>query len=367
MVLQSQRFRYIDALRGISIIAVVMHHAHPYFAGRTGDKLPTIFEKVLNNGDKGVTLFFLMSAFTLCLSLSNRKETEQKPVRNYFIQRFFRIAPLYYFIIFIILLVHFNSPSVSSTISNLFFLHGFNPYWINSTVPGGWSVGIESIFYLIFPFLFFNITSAYRAINLTLIFMIVSKIAISILFKNSLITDYVLWRVFVYENIVSQLPVFLIGICLFQIQSKPTLNEGRQLYKSYILIATIIIIDLLGGNILKEHYLFAIAFAFLALGLSKFQTPILVNGFTVWIGQLSYSIYLTHLIIANLLIKFNLNHYYSDPVVDTIIRFFIIFSLSILFSYATYHIIERPFQKFGKRLIEKLETKKVGLSLIKVK
>lgn len=345
---------------------VVLHHSHPYFAGINNLKLSAFFEFILQNGDKGVTLFFLMSAYTLCLSLSRKRETEISPVRNYFLRRAFRIVPLYYFTIILVLFIHINSPSINSIAANVLFIHGLNPNWINSTIPGGWSVGIEVLFYLIFPFMFFSIQSVPKAINITLLFMLIAKIVTSLMFKNPPVSNGVSWGVFIYENIISQLPVFLIGICLYLItKHKQSLKEQPGLYKTYCLIALLVIFHVAGGNVLKPHYLFAIVFGFLAYGLSVYPVPVLVNKFTVGVGKLSYSIYLIHLLVSNLLVKYHLNHYSNNTQVEVLIRFTIILSISICISWITYTLIEVPFQNIGRRLIKRLEDKSKA-QLVKV-
>ncbi|MEO7214132.1 acyltransferase [Mucilaginibacter sp.] len=355
MIPDSKRFAYIDALRGVAILLVIMHHSHPYFAGISSYGLPPVLDTILANGDKGVTLFFLMSAFTLCLSLNSKLKTEQKPVRNYFIRRFFRIAPLYIFIIGVILLIKINAPPVSSVIANLFFVHGLNPNWVNSTVPGGWSVGIEVLFYLIFPVLFFRIKSVYSAINVTLACMVLAKIVTALMFRHPLINDGILWGVYTYENIISQLPVFLMGVCLFHLKQTPLNTEdGAKLIRCCCYIAAFIIIQLLGGNLFKSHYLFAIAFAIIAYGLSELPLKLLVNKATVWIGRISYSLYLIHLLVANLLVKYHFNVYSPNPVGDVAARFCVILAISTPLAYITYKIIEIPFQEMGKRLISRL-------------
>ncbi|MDB5120209.1 MAG: Peptidoglycan/LPS O-acetylase OafA/YrhL, contains acyltransferase and SGNH-hydrolase domain [Sphingobacteriales bacterium] len=352
----SQKIKYIDSLRGIAILMVIFCHSHPYIAELYNVVLPPFFEIIVTNGDKGVTLFFLMSAFTLCLSFNYKTETERDPVRNYFIRRIFRIVPLYYFILLLTLLLNVNSPSISSIIANFLFLHGLSPYWVNSTFPGGWSVGIEVLFYLVFPVLFYKIKSLTNLINLILFCLIISKLVLSFMTKNNPIEDGALWKVFVYENFISQLPVFLIGMCLFKIQYKKEIfDKDLTMYKSLLFTAAIILIHLLGGNIFKSHYLFAIAFAIAAYGLSKWQPQVIVNNLTIWIGKLSYSIYLIHLLIAKLLVKYHLIYSSSDVILDVFIRFFILLSTSTILAWLTNRLIELPFQALGKRLIDKWE------------
>lgn len=334
-----------------------MHHSHPYYASLGNYSLPPVIDTLLENGDKGVTLFFLMSAFTLCISLNSKQKTEHRPIRNYFVRRFFRIAPLYIFIIGLILLSGINSPTAASIVANLFFVHGLNANWVNSTVPGGWSVGIEVLFYLIFPILFFRVKSVYNAINITLVCMVIAKVFTGFMFKHPLINDGILWGVYTYENIVSQLPVFLIGVCLFHLQYTETDPAKRkQLYRCCYYIAGVTTVHLLGGNIFKPHYLFAIAFAVLAYALAHVPIKLLVNRVTLWVGRISYSLYLMHLLVANMLVKYHLNMYSANPLVDIAARFCIILAISAPLAYLTYRLIELPSQRFGKRLITRLDT-----------
>ena len=83
------KFEYIDLLRGLAILGVIAVHSQ--------EQIPTLFQltsSIFNYGQLGVQLFFVASALTLCLSMTERKEAT--PV-NFYIRRFFRIAPLYYF------------------------------------------------------------------------------------------------------------------------------------------------------------------------------------------------------------------------------------------------------------------------------
>jgi peptidoglycan/LPS O-acetylase OafA/YrhL len=87
----SSRFDYIDALRGWAILAVIFAHA------ATMAPIQGSLRRFADNGFMGVHLFFVISAFTIFHMLSKHAEQESKPIRNFFIRRLFRIAPVYWF------------------------------------------------------------------------------------------------------------------------------------------------------------------------------------------------------------------------------------------------------------------------------
>ena len=87
------KFKYIDALRGLAIFLVMIVHTSQY-----GEKSHNeIFNSFFKFGAKGVQLFFLASAFILFLSYNYRISKQYKNLlRDFYIRRFFRIAPMYY-------------------------------------------------------------------------------------------------------------------------------------------------------------------------------------------------------------------------------------------------------------------------------
>src|SRR6185369_10001679 len=90
---KENKIDFIDSLRGIAIIGVLVIHC-----GQVGIiNYSGFFQSIILNGAIGVQLFFVASAFTIFLTYSNRYNKETAPVGNFFIRRFFRIAPMYYF------------------------------------------------------------------------------------------------------------------------------------------------------------------------------------------------------------------------------------------------------------------------------
>ena len=89
MMSELNRYQYIDALRGFAFLGVLTVHA-----SYEVPKLP--FSSLPELGQYGVQLFFLLSAVTLLRSMALRSAKERFAARNFFIRRFFRIAPLFW-------------------------------------------------------------------------------------------------------------------------------------------------------------------------------------------------------------------------------------------------------------------------------
>src|SRR5258708_32803586 len=82
-----RHFAYIDALRGYAILMVIAVHTSEAFPD-----LPSSLSKILSQGARGVQLFFVTSALTLSLSWVARQEN----AAEFYIRRFFRIAPMFW-------------------------------------------------------------------------------------------------------------------------------------------------------------------------------------------------------------------------------------------------------------------------------
>ncbi len=156
------KLNYIDSIRGVAILMVILVHAAQSVPG-----LSPLTSLLADYGQMGVQLFFVASAYTLCLSATKRRG-ESRGWLKYAIRRYFRIAPLYYLGI----LIYFGRAlieaangivgrtlledySLANVAANVLLVHGFYPPANNTVVPGGWSIGTEVAFYAIFPTIFY--------------------------------------------------------------------------------------------------------------------------------------------------------------------------------------------------------------------
>ncbi len=175
-----QKLDFIDSLRGIAVLLVVLAHT----------PVPDTVWYLNVVGSYGVQLFFIISAFTLYLSLTSRWTRDPYPILFFFIRRFFRIAPAFYFAALFYLIKNGTQPApfapegihASQIIATFLFVHGWFPFAINSVVPGGWSIAVEANFYLFVPLCFVLINNVCRAFalaaSLAFVAVILNRLAI---------------------------------------------------------------------------------------------------------------------------------------------------------------------------------------------
>jgi peptidoglycan/LPS O-acetylase OafA/YrhL len=363
-----KKFAYVDALRGLAIIGVMLAHI------KGGEYLPTFLANIIGHGPLGVQLFFIVSAFALFSSLSFRKEGEKRPFINFFIRRFFRIAPMYYLAIIYYFwqggqtqtywLGDASGISAANLAANFLFLHGLYPYWINSVVPGGWTIAVETSFYLLLPFLFLKIKNANQALNFVMLSLII-RIAFLVLLRqfHPIACDR-LWVDYLVFFLPNQLPIFSLGILMFFIikeNYKPDFSPLTLLFLAVFLFAN------LSVSALPYHILFGASFLVLGLALSKRSYKIIVNPFICHVGKISFSLYLIHFAVIYWLEKFGFfQQSFVSGNIKYVLNVVVVFAVSILFSSLSYKFIELTTQNLGKKIIKIMENKNQPISLTKI-
>ncbi|MGE5041777.1 MAG: acyltransferase family protein [Candidatus Levyibacteriota bacterium] len=362
-----KRYQYIDSLRGIAILLVLV--AHSAMFGKTG--LPAWFAETaaVDIGPRGVQLFFVVSAFTLSLSFLERKPQEKHYLRNFYLRRFFRIAPLFYLAIIFYILLDFllqhESFSLGNIATTFLFLNGFSPAWINNIVFGGWSIAVEFSFYVLFPLFFFYLRSIKRSLALLFFFMVTMQFLRLFLLTIPAIQNSPDAQTFTFQFFPSQLPVFLMGITIFRIMHEKITSRSKLEISIFLgLVGFLTIFQTpLSLKIIAGHYLYGLIFALLLLFLSKFPVKFLVNSFTVFMGKISFSVYLWHSGIIYLLSFLGFFDLFpSFPFFNYFTRLFLVLVLSAALGSFTYEHIEKQGIIWGKQIIDNFEDKSTTVS-----
>lgn len=218
-----EKLLVVDLLKGIAIIMVILVHIGQAF------DLPRWLTLITGFGQMGCQIFFVISAFTICLS----KEKRSQPYHIFIFRRLARLAPGWWSIIVITLILSIASVLVLGynifgtshqpldIVINVLFLNGLFPTAANnSVVRGGWFVGTIVLLYLLTPALYklyYGVKSRIWEKNRRWIFPIgalLLNVAIS-LFIFFIDTDgFEANRNFIYFNIITQYAGILCWICL---------------------------------------------------------------------------------------------------------------------------------------------------------
>jgi peptidoglycan/LPS O-acetylase OafA/YrhL len=170
--LNATHVKTIDYVRGFAIFLVLFNHclwsvhgtqALVGWHGWIRCQLPTSWAEVilfpLQFANAGVAVFFVVSGFCIHVSFMGDKDW-----MNFFIRRFFRIYPPYFFavILFACLLPNwgglvnlFDYRGWVHLLSHLFLIQNINPKTYYSINGSFWSLAIEAQLYLLYPMLLF--------------------------------------------------------------------------------------------------------------------------------------------------------------------------------------------------------------------
>lgn len=349
----SDHFDYLDALRGYAITGVFLAHFLHGFSIKT--------PKLLHVAGSGVTLFYVLSAYCMMLSLS--RQAKSISWVDYSIRRFFRIAPAFYTAIAlwsIILASNGHPLDKAKMITSVAFINGFIPNHIHSSIPHGWSIAVETSFYFIFPLLFLKLYNFRRS-------LVALAAAIPICFTLSWALPVLLTRLcpdgrfaalaqYTVFWLPAQLPVFLIGITAYLVANGKC-EESKWISKllnggPLIPFGLVVLASISAGYLPSRiaHIAVAVCCAGLLLRLSSKPHFWLVNRVMTKIGLISFSAYLFHQM------GINLARMVFPSAINAgsgMLAFCLAATLSLLFAFIGYKFIELPGIAIGSCIIRR--------------
>lgn len=148
----------LDGLRGLAALAVFGVHVNQTV--RAGAQpFPISVERVLENGDHGVSLFFCLSGFLLAIPFWRAlvDATKLPSFRSYAARRAARILPAYYAALTILIVAGglWRAPeALPDVLLHYAFLFNYAEFSILSINPVFWTLAVEVQFYVLLPLLF---------------------------------------------------------------------------------------------------------------------------------------------------------------------------------------------------------------------
>lgn len=326
-LMQPSRLESIDFLRAFAALSVCFFH----FTNGNELFLSNHFwlKQIGSFGWAGVQIFFVISGFVIPYSLFVNKYrlTDSK---IFLLKRLIRIEPPYLLTLVLCIILNYLSTlsplyqgnkfsvDIVNIAMHLGYLNSFfSQEWVN---PSFWTLAIEFQFYILIAFIFpllvyYKIWVRY----LMLLILLISSITIS---NNGFIFPF--------------LPFFVAGILLFYYKCKLVSDKGC-CWSMTIVFSQIYFCH---GMTLLIFTLFAcVCIAFLRKIRFKWM---------LWLGIISYSLYLIHIPIGGRIINLSMNFFQGNVTRSLVVLTTL--TTVILISYYFYKMIEEPFLRISKSL-----------------
>jgi len=314
-------------LRGIAVLAVFIYHAFP--------ELDTA-------GYLGVDIFFVISGYLITKNIVKIFESENISIKVFYLKRILRLFPALIFTLILSLILanivlfpaEFNSylkhSFGGSTFTSNLLLSRENGYFNDSTLPRPlihfWSLSLEFQFYLIYPSLLYFICRSNKKLKFyTLI--LVSLFALAVISQ------------FISENFAFYLPFgrfwqFALGGLIHFIDDIHIKKDTRLIKISLLLFFLFIVFGNFNEYNFINSLLISVCTCFI---LYNHLNPLVQNLFSrtllVFMGNISYSLYLIHLPI---LVFVQLN--WPDNLSAKAISIFLSISLALFSTF----LVENP-------------------------
>ena len=344
------RLEQLTFTRFLAAIIIVVFHFGLDIPPFTHPSISFLFSNV------GISYFFVLSGFVMIIAYS--KSGKSINPKTYFKNRFARVYPVYLIALLLSILMMWNCNipiPKDALIFNFTMLQSWFPSYpmlINRT---GWTLSVEVLFYLSFPFLFNRVYSRYKLATVAvwiLLFWLISQMLSSYLQA----TKWNLTHLPITHNLLYYFPLMhfnqflignLFGILLLHSYERFSRNWDWLVIVLLALTAALLKYQVPDGN--YHNGFLAILFGFIILIISLNNgliSRINNHKLLVFLGEISFGIYILQIPIHEALYKITKPFYYTQPT-----NFFYVYlCVLVLISAISYQLIETPLRKLIRRL-----------------
>lgn len=343
MEIKSDRLTLIDSLRGVAASWVMLYH---FYNALLPEKDYQLFWKpidyFLQLGHLGVFIFFVLSGFVINFSLSSKKMTGSFFFRFLF-RRSIRLDIPYWVVIWMTgVSVLVMSDYGLSRRENFQFsdyllnmLYADNLLNTKSIVAVGWTLQYEIQFYLFFALLLYLFTKFHLERFRDSILLVTFIVSLSYWFdwfpfyRKTLFLDY--WFCFLLGSFVCDV------------------INGRTPARYYFIAVGLTVVHAIIDE--DSAAVAAIVTSLLLFYAGKF------NGFSSWLnwkpllflGSISYSLYLLHPFFGNRIIRF-INYRSQLSLMSSVGVYFGIILLTLFLVWVFYRLIEYPSHRLSRKI-----------------
>jgi len=364
----SRRDTTLDVLRVVAALGVVATHArwlaHPT-SGRTATFWDALHATLWQGSRTSVYIFFALSGFLIARPYITAL-LDGAPLpgpRDYARRRVARIVPAYWLALAAFLLFGFGAGAHAGNVIDHFLLvHNEVPGDAGSLLPVAWTLGIEATFYLAVPCVASLARRAVpgpvpRARVLAWVWgATVASAALNVaVYTRRLPTG---WHTVVQYTLPAQLLFFMPGILLAigeHRRPRPVLLPGELAAGIGVAVAGwvgcmylfVVVTSTPAG-------LSSIGFALLSgliLCLARWTTEprSLLGRATVWVGSVSYGLYLWHWIVMRAMYGWWGAAFAGTHAISWLLATVVVFTATLPVAAVSWYLVERPLMRRARR------------------
>lgn len=306
---------------------------------------------IFKEGYVGVSFFFILSGFIIAHNYTTKLSNGSCSKKDFWVARFARIYPLHLLTLAIALIVGRTFVATqpiswahlftSATLTNAYIPRSDFFFALNSPA---WSLCCEQLFYVLFPFALPIIKSPKR-----LAWIAVAAIFI-VLIGSSMTPDGYIKGIW-YTNPIMRLPDFVVGVLLWHGYQRIKDRDISRRMASIMEISTILLFAIFyiyAEEVPKPYrysfyYWLPMTAIILTFSLQKGVISKLLRARIFIIGgEISYGIYLTQILIINVLAT-KVAH------LPGVVGATIVLAAIIAASYLSYRFFEKPMNKYIRK------------------
>lgn len=342
------RLEQLTFTRFLAAIAIVIFHYGQHISLFNNKYVAFIFEQA----NFGVSYFFILSGFVMIIAYYNKSVSFLQFIKN----RLARIYPLYFFAITMVLFInHFRIENYQDLVLNILMLQTWVPFKALTINPPGWSLSVELIFYIAFPFLLNKIYKTIETKKLAfgmIIFWLISQVLFYLIISEVVTVSSLKLKTVLYHPLF-HLNEFVIGNLagLWFLKNHNAYN-GTYLKPLTICIIVFLVVLKFNNGVLYHNGLLALVFAPIIVLLSLSESKV-VNFLSykqfVFLGEISFGIYILQFPVWLLLSDFRMKTYLGlvkgD---DDLVLFVIRVAVLIVVSAVSFKYFETPIRTYIK-------------------
>lgn len=282
-----RRYEGLSGLRGIGALGIIAYHVY-VLSGFVGSH--PLFDRTVGNGGVFVQLFFMLSGFSIMCGYFDEFNTNPQ-LDKFYLGRIKKLVPTFWLALLAHCIVDYivGTPiSKFNVIGTASLMFGFMPQYQESVVMAGWALGIEIIFYLIFP-AFFVFNKNKKRSWAFLVFSVIMFVTYEKFYGLGVNQSYI--------NIIRQLVFFAVGALLFHYTDK---LDNMSIKKRRVLFVVCILIEILSfflyGKV-NGYIVMVVAFLAVMTNQINYRDYVVNNKLFNGLGKISYQMYLFHMVV----------------------------------------------------------------------